>query len=143
MQPKYSLTRNVQRTKRDLEENLIPLINIVFLLLIFFITAGQISQISNNDIDPPYLQQADQLTSKPIYIEVQKDDRLLINGKWISSVELKNHLELFSESEKRQLILKVDKATKAQKLYGLLSSLKNGGVGKILLVTQTQEKADE
>ena len=44
---------NPPRAQRPSEENVLPLINIVFLLLIFFMIAGALSVTAPFELDPP------------------------------------------------------------------------------------------
>ena len=71
--------RKIRKTKKDL--NLIPMINIIFLLLIFFMLTGVIQEKSQLDIKRPSSENAQiekNENSNNIIISVTKDDKIYI-----------------------------------------------------------------
>ena len=68
------------RRKRSADDNMIPLINIVFLLLIFFMVAGQIQRRPQENIQlPDPVAMADEI-SLAEFIEMNRDGELFFRG---------------------------------------------------------------
>lgn len=62
------------------DDGLIPMINIVFLLLIFFMVAGQISTITPTDLELPLSKSDAELDTTDTQIYIERDGSMLVNG---------------------------------------------------------------
>lgn len=130
------------------DDSLIPLINVVFLMLIFFMVAGKISQSDPVSIDPPVSHQESKVPDikHRLLLTVQQqlylDDELL--GQLDSALAvLGQRLTILNSGmsdESLALTLKVDKSFPAQDLAPLLYQLKQSGLQNITLLTQSQPK---
>lgn len=67
--------------RRDQETALIPLINIVFLLLIFFMIVGTIAPTDALPIDPPTSRQGRAAEPDPLQLLIDAEGRIAINGE--------------------------------------------------------------
>ena len=66
------------RRQRTSEENVLPLINIVFLLLIFFMIAGALSASAPFELDPPTARAADKAPAPTGGISIAADGRIAL-----------------------------------------------------------------
>jgi len=132
-----------ETTKRQAasDDNLIPLINIVFLLLIFFMVAGQIQRSDPHKIDPPdsiseqVLQQ--QNTAELL---VTESGLLYLDGRLITTQNLSAQLRLgvtqASDPQSFTVQVKVDGDLDVAQLQTTLRSIKAAGLLRISLITQ-------
>lgn len=68
------------RPKRDLV-NITPLIDVVFILLVFFMLAGAIKQPDILPVEPPKSQSEDQGDEEDLVILVGADGRVAVNNR--------------------------------------------------------------
>ncbi|ASJ75214.1 Biopolymer transport protein ExbD [Granulosicoccus antarcticus IMCC3135] len=126
----------VARRKATGDSNLIPLINIVFLLLIFFMVAGQIQPQDGSDIQPPLADSADGSTPSIVDVQINRRNEILLDGDPVSISRLQEVLKVDGRAESEQLVVKADKDVRADELGALLDALRTSGVLSIRLITQ-------
>ncbi len=76
--------------------NLTPMIDIVFLLVIFFMVGARFTELEQEfDIDLPTVSDSRPLTSPPdaINVNILRDGRINVGGTYLSMKELRNTLE--------------------------------------------------
>ena len=123
------IMKPVSRPER---ENVIPLINVVFLLLIFFMIAGQMSRPEMLDIMVPSVQAEADIAGM--------EDRLLVNaeGKIAFSdkeVLLENITAELKAQEDKTLLVKIDKNCTRDCFLPVLQALQKAGHKSVRLVT--------
>ena len=79
-------------TRKEHNDGLIPLINIVFLLLIFFMIIGRIEIQENDDIQIPLAAVSQSLPTDAITITITDEGLLLLDRNPVSLPELKSLL---------------------------------------------------
>lgn len=115
------------------EENILPLINIVFLLLIFFMLAGALNTRPPFPLTPPETAHASDSQPQADTLAVAADGRLALGSEAVAAEDL---AELLADRNKDQpLQVKADTALPARKLTALLSDLRAAGVAQVRLLT--------
>ena len=115
--------------------NLTPLIDILFILIIFFVVSSKI--IGNEGIDivlPKSNQGQGQPLSLPILI-LTADQQLLLNDTPILKDELDSKLKQV-EGASNTLILKIDERVPHGTVIGLMDLIKSIGIQKIVFSTE-------
>src|SRR3546814_17522588 len=85
-------------SKFDGEGSILPLINVVFLLLIFFMLVGRLTQAAPFTVTPPVSQQAEAAeppaaeAPREAAILIAADGRLALNGRTLEPLALKTEL---------------------------------------------------
>ena len=114
-------------------EPTIALINIVFLMLVFFMVAGTLSQ----PLDPALsLVQTQTLegNAPPNALVVYPDGRLTYEGREQSDAA--TFIEQLSQTDREVVRLVPDRALPAATLVSLTRDLQGAGAKKVVLVTQ-------
>lgn len=124
----------------DHENHLIALINIVFLLLIFFMLLGRITALDVLAIQPPQSSSETPVPVAELEILIGTDGQLAINGVIINleqlASQLANQLATSAESDVQPLIsVKADANIQTSQLSQVLNSLRQSGIRKITLIT--------
>lgn len=120
--------------KKDENENLIPLINIVFLLLIFFMVAGQMTWLGQLDVEPPSSSSAVSANKEHITVAQEAGGQLYLDGTKVTLETLA--LELKKRDVSGTTVnLSLDKHLVAKDLDAVLSILKEQSVIKVSLFT--------
>lgn len=126
-----------KRTRQELSADITPLIDVVFLLLIFFMTSTVFKKselallLSLPKTESGEAASADQ---KPIVIEVDKENTAY-DGKNLSIEELEAKLASLSNKESA-IDLRVDKEVQYQRLVKVLDILKKYSLTNLSLITE-------
>lgn len=123
------------RPKSD-DERILPLINVVFLLLIFFMLAGQLSAIDPFNTEPPRSLSEGETGQRELVIVLGPEGNLAFEGTPIDVEALKATLSArLQETPEIQVWLKADAQAEALDVLILLDTLTEAGVTKLKLLT--------
>ncbi|MGD2117230.1 MAG: biopolymer transporter ExbD [Chromatiales bacterium] len=126
--------------RRENSENIIPLINIIFLLLIFFMITVKLTPNDPVDIQPPVSVIAadqDKVQDDLIYLDAQ--GRLVYQGESYDIDSLVNKLlSSDAHSEDRNLIIKADANAPALELVKLLQKFRQSDIRQVELLAQSK-----
>ncbi|NIJ40854.1 biopolymer transport protein ExbD [Parvibaculum indicum] len=113
-------------------ESVVPLINIVFLLLIFFMVAGELAAPTPFPLDPP--KSSSDLASEKREAElfVSEDGKLSFNGADVTEETLADALGAIPPEQVR---VAADGKAEARLIGRLLAGLREAGVKRAFLVT--------
>ena len=117
-----------QRKKNiDISLDVTPLVDVIFLLLIFFVLSTNFIDIKTMNINLPSVQDISMNNSleKKVTIEIFKGGRVLINNKELEEFSLKslnNELNLIS-SDISSAVISADSDTKYQYLVTIMEVL--------------------
>jgi biopolymer transport protein ExbD len=124
--------------KKQSEENLIPLINIVFLILIFFLITTVIRPFSAKDIDLARAAKNDKLSKITHSLVIDKNGSLIANGEFATIETLPDFF--VSEGELAQTVnIIADKELVADKLLEIVGRLGNLKLDNIKLIIEISE----
>jgi biopolymer transport protein ExbD len=82
------------------DDNMIPLINIVFLLLIFFMVAGHIQKRPNASIELPTLTHLETPANLQRFVEINADGIVWMDEKAMTPEQVGDALSVISTSER-------------------------------------------
>jgi len=118
------------------EENLIPLINIVFLLLIFFMLAGRLTPPDSLVIEPPQTQGEPAPESAALVLLLAADGRLALAERVFTLEQLETELgPLLAVKPKPLITLKADATLSATQFLDVLEALRALGVEQLTLLS--------
>ena len=129
------------RRPSTLDDRLIPLINIVFLLLIFFLIAGQITQQQNARIQAPASVVEPTLRNPSWLLEVDASKALRLNGEPVALDGLSAQLQ--DQPAERGLSIKLDRSLRASDLDAVLHAVRDGGARQVTLLTAPRQASGE
>lgn len=121
------------------DTNLISLVNIVFLILVFFMIMGRITPMEALSVDPPASENANATESGDITILVDSAGRVAVNSERVDRRELSSTLSKRMErsASPAGVVLKADAGTGFARLDEVLDEIRKLGVTRISLVTDT------
>ena len=114
---------------------MIPLINIVFLLLVFYMIAGGISTVLGDHVDPPFSNSGQALEGASIVLVLDKDNVLSMNGDPVELNGLATSLFRKRDMAPNRIVLKADKEVKAIHLSRVLNVLREHQVSTVALLS--------
>ena len=118
------------------EERILPLINVVFLLLIFFMIAGSLSTADPFAVEPPHSSSHAEVDAQDLQILIDAEGRLALDGEALDETamlaQINNHL---ADEPGRGVRLKADARIEGNRLVVLLEKLQQAGVSNLYLQT--------
>ena len=122
-------------TKDNDDTNLIPLINIVFLILIFFLIATVIRPFTAKNIKLAATNSEESLHRLTHHLVIDKEGQLTGKGKSLAITDLSNVFQI-DESQDHTLNIIADKELPAEKLLQIVEEIQKLKFKKIKLVTE-------
>jgi biopolymer transport protein ExbD len=124
------------RQRDDSESSVLPLINVVFLLLIFFMIAGSFGVIDPFQVNAPQSASEGQQQAEAIQILLSRDGRLALDGNVIDEEALLTEItERYARDASLRLQLKADAGVAGNRVVLLMERLHDAGVGRLRLMT--------
>ncbi len=133
MNPKKSKIHN-----KPLEMvNLIPMINLIFLLLIFFMLTGVVSRKDSNEITRPESEFGRQveIESGNIVFTINKENEIFYENKKLNIEEISN----FIESKKQKYILDLDQESSIHFFNRIIKKFKEKNIEKVFVKVVNKE----
>jgi len=128
----------ITKSKIDNSDNLLPLVNIIFLLLIFFMMAGVIGKTKKlNDINLATVTIEEYQENNQPILFINKNGQLILDDTPITLENLKNNLE--SVSDEKKLLIAADGDLISQQLNEVLTELHDSKISKVTLITLKNE----
>ena len=124
------LSRPQRRDAGD--ENIVPLINIVFLLLVFFILTGTLEPAEPLAVEPPVSTAAGPLEEEGVTILLDKDGTMALDNEVLSLNGILSRIEPRRDLDIR---IKADGASTTEMLLPLMNALRDAGIERVILVT--------
>ena len=123
--------------KRDAEINLTPLIDIVFILLIFFLITSTFVQDSGIKVDLPRANQSSSTEANhQIVVTVTADGRMVYEGEALSKDELQDKLTgLYKEKVEQVFIIEADSTTQHGIVVSIMDLAKEIGFQSLAIAT--------
>ena len=124
--------KKLQRHNKPLEMvNLIPMINLIFLLLIFFLLTGVVSKKDSNDISRPESEfgKKVEIDNQNIVFTINNQNEILYENKKLKIEELSNFL--FTKNNK--YILDLDRDSSIHFFNKIIKELKNKDIKKVFV----------
>ncbi|MCK5875551.1 MAG: biopolymer transporter ExbD [Alcanivoracaceae bacterium] len=122
------------RRRPDIEP-VLPLINVVFLLLIFFMVAGQLAPGLPADVSPPESAAASADSDEPIRLVVDQHGNLFWQDEPMAIADMPDRLDGLRKDRPVQLL--TDGSIPVVLLRPALEGLRNAGITEVLLVTRS------
>ena len=119
------------------DDNLLPLVNIIFLLLIFFMLAGVIAkQIDLYDVDLASATIEDYVEQNKNVLFISKDGLLILNDIKIDKADLKNKL---GQLKDKNILIAADGSLGSTQLNNILLILSDSDIKNVTLLSHKNE----
>ena len=117
-----------------LEPNLAPLVDVIFLLLIFFIVGSSLSQHNVIKINLPKSAKQEKTIGEKTTISIDQQQNVYLNGVLINKEDLQENLENLTEKEK--VILAADKNISYNTIIEIINIATSSGIKFLSLDTK-------
>ena len=128
-----------ERNRKPVREiSLIPLINVVFMLLVFFMVAGTLEKVDLIPVDLPQAQSGQMLDEGHVTVVLGRYGEMTLNEEPIVMADLKVLMRKQLEfNPKRIITIKADSRMDASRLIAVLDDIKAAGGVNLSLITQS------
>jgi biopolymer transport protein ExbD len=126
------------KEKKNIDINVAPLIDIVFLLLIFFMLASEFTDFKTIDmVSPNQSNKEINKTKLPIIIELSENGIININNKEIEFNKLSITVdEMLANKNIDKVVISTPNETKVNVLIKIVDIIRNLGIENIALITK-------
>ena len=130
------------RHRKQKEEHILPLINIVFLLLIFFMVAGRLTTSDSVGINPPRSSSRAFPDPQVLTLSIDRDGELALNGVAVKEGEVGPAVarQLALEARTVPVVLEADAAVDAVTVVAVMAMLSEAGVSDLQLLTMAGDR---
>ena len=116
--------QNINRFKAFNDDSVLPLINIVFLLLIFFIVMGKFYHADLKKTQLSKIDAGDKLNHNSMFVMIDEKSDIYVNGN-------KTKLNQIKIDKNKTITISIDRRALATKFINTLNHFKNKGVKSV------------
>ena len=122
----------------DDEINLTPMLDVVFIMLIFFIVTASFIKETGIDVSRPEAHQADTPENAAILVAISDKNEIWIDGRMIDPRAVRANIErLRSENPEGSVVIQADKQSNNNTLVQVMNSAREAGIYDISLAADT------
>jgi len=131
---------NKSRFQQAARFELLPLIDVIFLLLIFFIFVMlKMTMQSNIKVDLPQLVESKQQTEESIMISINANNKIFINEQDIDIQELTEKMLQLAEGTYKPILIRGDQQSDLGIALNILDKLRQAGFEKVAFATENNK----
>lgn len=127
-----------EQPRRSAGENIIPLINIVFLLLVFFLLAGTLAPRPPFELKPVQTTESPPADIPESMLYIAASGQLFYQGRALSPADLAGTAS-GGRDPKAPFEILLDRRLKAEALFPVVEALARAGITNIRLLTERRE----
>lgn len=123
--------------KRALIIGVIPLIDVAFFLLIFFMVAGTIEKFEVIPVEPPKAESSKLVDEGHIVILLGKRDEVVVGDELVSLEKMESTVKgLLRENPAKVITIKADGSIPAERMLKVMDALKRAGAQSLSIATE-------
>ena len=118
------------------EIDLTPMLDVVFIMLIFFIVTATFIKEPGVDVERPETLTAELVKNQKILIAITADNEIWFDKKMLADHQVRAAIEkMHTENPKGAVVIQADKNSTAEKVALVIDAAKKAGVTAISLAT--------
>lgn len=126
--------RSLRRTGRGVEINMSPLIDMVFLLLIFFVVTTSFVKETGIDVERPTAATAEMKDKANVLIGVDREGRVFLDRKPIDVRSVRAHMaRALSENPESSVVVVADRGSQTGVVIQVMDQCRLAGVKNVSL----------
>ncbi|HNP36435.1 MAG TPA: biopolymer transporter ExbD [Woeseiaceae bacterium] len=131
-------TQNVlSAEKDDAEIDLTPMLDVVFIMLIFFIVTASFIKEAGIDVDRPEAFTPDRMDDAAILVAISPADEIWIDKNVVKPADVRSVLEkLHAENPKGSMVIQADEDSTNEFLVIVMEAAKTAGIDNVAISTQ-------
>ncbi len=121
----------------EAEINITPMLDVVFIMLIFFIVTTSFVKETGVDISRPSHSQAQQVKKGNILVAIKEDGDIWINKQSVELRAVRARVEkMHAENPEASAVIIADKGSRTGDLVAVMDQIKSAGVESISIAAQ-------
>lgn len=130
------------RLKQRLEQqnnhqiDMSPLLDVVFILLIFFIVTTVFVREAGVDVDKPQAVSASRLEQQVIFLAITDTQQVYFDGSQIGVAGVRSSVEQMLKQQQRPVVIQADKTVPTELLVQVIDEAKLAGAAQVNLATK-------
>jgi biopolymer transport protein ExbD len=129
------LPQEVLDTGRGVEVNMSPLIDCVFLLLIFFVVTSVFVQETGVEVEKPIASSVEQLDRRSIRLALQADGAVVFGGRVLNAGAVRGVVAQQLRQREVPVVILADRAARTGDLVALIDECKLAGAAQVSVAT--------
>ena len=131
------MRKNRSRNEEDSEVNLTPMLDVVFIMLIFFIVTASFVKEAGIDVSRPPAATAERKERGNILVAITESDQIWIDRRQVDPRALRANIErLHAENPNGSVVIQADKASKNGLLVQVMDAARLAGVPNVSLAAE-------
>ena len=127
--------RTLEEREEPIELNLIPLIDVIMFLLIFFISTTTFIEMPGVEVDKPKTVTASQMAKNSIIFAVTSDGKVAYGGKEIGLGGVRPTVKRLCAKEPLPVVIQVDQNSYSGLMVRVMDEAKLGGAKDVNLAS--------
>ena len=128
-----------QRRDRRVRIDLSPMIDCIFILLIFFIVTSVFVEDPGIEVNKPDVQGSEVQDRDALLIAITADDRIFFDGREIPLDQVTAIVRQATFSEDAVLIIRADESTSHGMFAGVYAEAKRAGIPQVQFATESTD----
>jgi len=129
-----------KRKSRKILINITSLIDVLFLLLIFFMVSSTFIEKPGMELELPESETSTLKEIKDLVLQIQADETMFLNNQRVEWQNLKGYIEQeYKQNPDAALILKADKEVKHGSVVSVMDIAKQVGIKKLIIATREKK----
>jgi biopolymer transport protein ExbD len=121
--------------------NMTPMIDVVFLLLIFFMTVSQVTKLQREPIQLPEVERAEEQQPAEVTVNVRQDGTVLLSGRPVTPDELARELDrlkhaLGGDPSRIRVLIRADERSASRAVNQLVAGLSSLGIHAVRIAVE-------
>ena len=128
-----------RRKQKDVGIEMGPLMDIVFILLIFFVVTSSFTRETGVDVTKPQAQSASQLEKENLLIAITREGTIHMNERQVDLASLQDILkQSLARAPDREAVVIADKESETGVLVQVIDMCNLAGVKKVSIAAQAE-----
>ena len=125
--------------EEESEVNLTPMLDVVFIMLIFFIVTASFVKESGIDINRPDAATAERKERGNILVAITENDQIWIDRRQVDPRALRANIErLHAENPQGSVVIQADESSNTKTLVQVMDASRQAGVFNVAIAAQDQ-----
>ena len=126
-----------QQVEAEGEIDITPMLDVVFIMLIFFIVTASFVKESGIEVNRPDASTAQAKPRANILIAINENDEIWINKRRVDESQVRANIErLHAENPQGTVVIQADEEAKTRKLVAVMDAARQAGVYDASLATE-------
>jgi len=126
-----------QQVEAEGEIDITPMLDVVFIMLIFFIVTASFVKESGIEVNRPDASTAQAKPRANILIAINASDEIWINKRRVDESQVRANIErLHAENPQGTVVIQADEEAKTRKLVAVMDAARQAGVYDVSLATE-------